>query len=719
MRRTLEFQASNKSHRESLLSAPRSFCSRRMTSRVVSLVILLVSLLPNVASGKDALRINVSTPNNGRVRSHAGLPIQIEVDWKDERLLEGYVEITFRYSSSNGMYPSETFYTYRTPELALSFGKRNLSALLPTARVRKSNGLLTYSLKFVAPDRTIDFGNANTLIAPSLAKPRLLIGVVLGDTLVPEERTHFVEVLKFDSVLRIPTKSNDIPLIAGTVNPPKGRLDHSLSELMTQTQRIDVRDLEKSAERLCVYDLLIIADGAFARVSEKQLDALSTWIEAGGCALIEVTGNGYSRGHLEFFNGLSSTDGSAEASFLRTERGGIEMLLDGRSDPVWNNVAAGFSSGLGRVVVANQPLNDVFNSAKGSQRFVASVGEYLWNRRQVALLQRVDESNGFVNLTTLSSALTPANVQSVPASRVIVMLVIFLLAISVGDYFLLGLIGKRMWTWVLFPLISLGFTGYTVYMARHYVGSSDFTSAITIIDTSPDNRILRTNRIEMLFTAAERTSEMPLRNSTFARLSGELMPPMPSKLSEVNNWGTGRNPTVQSSPVVHAPPVCIGSVPGSYKIERQMRKWTPQISRYMTLGAKTENPVPEFSWGVEDWSSWQFESWSDKLLEEFPAAQVAVIAPGNSTVPKVGGAMIDELAKKRWASVWSVVGHVSVNKKQFVHHFSSRIAPHGGCYLNDIPTIDSTNTSGQFAVVVIIPRGEEFNVFRVTHFGSY
>ena len=160
--------------------------------------VLLVCLPTCIIAGDD-LRIRISTPNNGRIRSHATLPIEVDIKWNNDRLLEGYVEIRFR-EASKSVTEQQTFYTYRTPDLALSFGEKKLGALLPTAALKQEpGGILTFDVKFVGTDETIDLGSS-TLITPTIHEQRLLIGVVLSDPTIPEERTPFVAPLHFKTV---------------------------------------------------------------------------------------------------------------------------------------------------------------------------------------------------------------------------------------------------------------------------------------------------------------------------------------------------------------------------------------------------------------------------------------------------------------------------------------------------------------------------------------
>ena len=175
--------------------------------------------------------------------------------------------------------------------------------------------------------------------------------------------------------------------------------------------------------------------------------------------------------------------------------------------------------------------------------------------------------------------------------------------------------------------------------------------------------------------------------------------------------------------VTNDPPLCIGQLPAVYSVERRMRKWTPQISRYTTLGSKTETEFPEFSWNVVNWKtldeSETFDAWKTSVFAKHPDAQVGLIRANKNVIPQQQDATNKRGLTQRWQSVWAFVSRVSANDNLRMHSVASRISPTGAVFLNDLATIDLTNPSGEFAAVVIIRRGEEFFVFRHTHFGPY
>src|SRR5690606_23173117 len=95
--------------------------------------------------------------------------------------------------------------------------------------------------------------------------------------------------------------------------------------------------------------------------------------------------------------------------------------------------------------------------------------------------------------------LLPESIQGLPLATVSGVLILFLLAIAPGDYYLLGKLGRRRWTWILFPSLSLLFTASTMWLARQHLGRSTFDHAITVVDLGRDGVPVKTSRFEMLY----------------------------------------------------------------------------------------------------------------------------------------------------------------------------------------------------------------------------
>ena len=86
--------------------------------------------------------------------------------------------------------------------------------------------------------------------------------------------------------------------------------------LITVQVRVEADELPRTANELCVYDLLILTADGLAQASEKSLAAVSQWVLAGGSLLIEADGQ-LERQHLEFLQRVAPLgDGNAPLFLL-------------------------------------------------------------------------------------------------------------------------------------------------------------------------------------------------------------------------------------------------------------------------------------------------------------------------------------------------------------------------------------------------------------------
>ena len=320
----------------------------------------------------------------------------------------------------------------------------------------------------------------------------------------------------------------------------------------------------------------------------------------------------------------------------------------------------------------------------------------------------------------------PSSVKTVPVSSVVTMLICFLLAISVGDYLLLGWLNRRILTWVLFPLVSIGFTVHTISLARSHVGATDFTTALTVVDTNVAGRPLRSSRFEMIFTAAERQSQTKVKNSIFSPLGKSLWPQVNDEYDlaaqvRPRGYRYSGGTTPQDSPsqstgfmeFVTDPPLCTGVPPGAFTIERNMRKWTPQIGRFTRIGAAAAQDLPEFDWNLPDTgpprTTEEFVTWAEQMESKFPGIEVRQFGAVTAIWPEP----TDESSEAtRSGAVWSFVKELHDNRKHNAFCFVSQLAPTGGAWLEDLPNLDTTAAAASTSLVAVVPADEDFFVFR-------
>ena len=159
------------------------------------------------------------------------------------------------------------------------------------------------------------------------------------------------------------------------------------------------------------------------------------------------------------------------------------------------------------------------------------------------------------------SELLPRDARLIPLPVLGAMLGAFLLLIGPGEWFGLGAIRRRRWTWITFPISTAIFTAATLRAAEHYLGTTDRRAAVTIVDVGKGGRALREHRVEMIFAAREREAVSELRHSL-------VVPVL------VGSEGT-MNPAMRAT--------YEGQVPARASLRQTVRQWVPQFNRHFAF----------------------------------------------------------------------------------------------------------------------------------------
>ena len=78
----------------------------------------------------------------------------------------------------------------------------------------------------------------------------------------------------------------------------------------------------------------------------------------------------------------------------------------------------------------------------------------------------------------------------IPLPVVAAILGAFVLLVGPGEWFVLGWLRRRRWTWFTFPLLATAFALIAVRAAEHYLGREDKRAALIVTDVGEEGRIL-------------------------------------------------------------------------------------------------------------------------------------------------------------------------------------------------------------------------------------
>ena len=320
------------------------------------------------------------------------------------------------------------------------------------------------------------------------------------------------------------------------------------------------------------FDLVLLDGDGFALLREKQLAALTRWIEAGG-SLCVLPGRGLKDEHLRFLNAFVT--GKNPAPFQITDTGEFVSI----SEPRFRRV------GLGHVIVSSRPAAEALVGDDWQR-----VAAFLWKIRGAsspdffsgsawslpmelrASTSATDAMNA--SLERYLQTLLPRNTHLISPRLLALILTGFLIVVGPLDWFALGFLRRRRWTWIIFPLASAGFTALVIDAAGRALGHEDHRSALIITDVGPGGRVLRETRFGLFFTARNLESQTEIRNAFV----------VPTTLG-------ARDSSRRMSAGNPEPALFSGQMPVRFTLHQQLRQWTPQFNRVTSLEATEGGPT--------------------------------------------------------------------------------------------------------------------------------
>jgi hypothetical protein len=534
---------------------------------------LLAALSLQTAQGQgivDRRFLLAVQPKYGVARGHAPLALSVALNWSSPQLVEGRLELDW--------YVEQTHLgRYVIADLALSDSTLTFEVLLPPVMLPFDEAMFSVQGKFITEAGTVyDLDVHDVALQPDWR--RILLVAVCSP---PGPPAQGLVGPSGEPATASPSSS----LARGFRLEPFFESRFTRRELLVDDTHIDPSDVPTEPLQLTAFDLFVIPGESLAKLRPRQLDALLVWVRAGGSLCVFVD-SALPQTHGDWLNEVTGRD-PTEPAFLRAPDG---VLLPAEDR------FAGLSQhhlDLGRAVtvLGNPALPE--DQWKQAVLFLWKVREDRRRLAQQGRLWKLESramDNNFVMPATLeperiwqqsdlTKMLLPDSVRGLPLSTVGLLLAVFLLVISPGDYYLLGWLKRRRWTWILFPCLSLLFTGYTMWLARQHLGQTSYEHAITVVDLGEDDRPVRTSRFEMLYTASNRLATSDLQQ--------QLMVPLdPHTDRLVRRMLEPRAPREYEQPWTLS-----GRVPQNYSVRRDIQQWSPRTARLTTFG-NSEVPLP-------------------------------------------------------------------------------------------------------------------------------
>lgn len=646
-------------------------------------------------------------------RSHAPIAAEVDLQWNGPGLLEGWLEL-------EGQSVNKTVFRYRSEDLAIPTGGRRFGIMLPPVQLSDRTPLLRLQARFLTEEGPIEL-DEQVLRVPLNNKRECIAAICLATgQAVSDDRQQLAQSLQLERF-----------------NPG----DESQNQLVTSSRFVAADDLPSDPLSYFSYDLLVLSADAFAELRGNQLEALLAWLKAGGSlCLMPIGDHRLTAAHVNFLNEVAAAtpgsppafilgdDGHLKSSERNQEAGpsrrlamhrtglGRAVLLDRvpdtkpeSDDPPWREAVLF----LWKVRCAQVPAilkSGVWNSVVRTPKEQWSPGggyNYDLLEESVFAPKRL---NGWDNLAWL---LLPESTSGVPMIAVIAILVTFLLAIAPGDYLLLGYLRRRKYTWLLFPALSILFTLFTVQLAQRYMGTADQRKALVIIDVAEGNRIARTTRYELLFTAAQKEVDIPLKRTVFTPLDDRgLQLPDVFEQDRITEQERGRFGEPEGPrTIVAEPPLFAGVLPYAYSAVYEMQQWTPRLNRQTTIGGGTIDLAFDFdAVAATDWDDEGSRRALTKAIKKAVPDCKATICQGGQ-----GHALAGAPSSERNAELFDLVERASARGPKGMLALVSQTSPVGGRYFEDLAVLDMSDVR-QSLLLVLKETENEVIVYRRVYF---
>ncbi len=296
----------------------------------------------------------------------------------------------------------------------------------------------------------------------------------------------------------------------------------------------------------------------------------------------------------------------------------------------------------------------------------------------------------------LTRLLWPSQVTIIPFSVILLIFLVFIIMVGPGDWYLLGLLKARRFTWVLFPVVAIACTWFTVALSRHYLGGEDQRQRLEIVDLGPGDRVLRHDRVELVFTGANRTVVSEPKDATWAML--EARDPNANAYRQMAD--PGRTASV-GIPAFH------GAIGGGLTVAQEIGQWTPALRRELSFA---DCALP---WTLDldqVTSRAAAKIWADAVAGRIGGDVVIARFTGERKIPlrgtftSLGGNSYDE-RQADWLS--AICSHPILGWSTLC----SQSSPAGGATTDDLAILDPSDPA-QFLIVVAQRRGDTVWVTR-------
>jgi hypothetical protein len=710
-----------------------------------------------------------------RCRSGAPIPVVWEIEWNEQTIAQGNLD----YEIEDG---NELLARFRMSDVILSPGKNVFNSMLPAMTVFGRSAPVTLHVRFVSGKRTYEL-EEQSLRVPNRFTQWFNVAVVSGATGKPSQADlRILDAIRWERLLtttdpsdRSTTVSLDVQAAQLPAEPltfcnfdAVVLMPAALSEIRGD-QADALKKWVTAGGSVCV----IAGGGLTARHSGLINELLS---ESTGREAFLVNSHGYLAPGEEFTGEIvSARKGLGRVVLLRQALfqklqpdakewiAAAEFLMKARWD-LHKHPSVGSRTASARLQPGRGPRRPSAGSRKtqtvpnrgqskprrppaGPSANRAAAGPVFTpgpitlapgmppvaGRRVLPPSWRLPYDPSFIlrkdltppplaSLSGLFQLLMPRDVQMVPLSLIGAVLAAYVLVIGPVDYFVLGLLRMRRFTWILFPVVTIGFAVFTLWLSRWYLGTNDSRQAIEINDVVKGGTIARRSRIELLFLSRARELGTDVQNGAYAQVGlGVATGPRMLGLSGPGEVG-------HTDRTFYA-----GRIPSRYVVGQSVPQWTPIVNRFFWIDpkpAKSEqppnaDPIARFNWDDPGDLTTQAgrEALAARIRQAFGEDACAVVFRGDRTIPVVKA--LQSLRRRRpgrdvftdQVGIGEIVHELSCRPPQNLFALTSQIAPNGSPELEDLTVLDGSDP-GQSLLVIGVESGPDLLIYRRLYAGG-
>jgi hypothetical protein len=747
---------------------------------------VLAAALPNARAAEPAAA--AQTPLTGllslrylRCRSGAPIPVVWKLEWSEQAIAEGDLD----YEIEDG---NQSLGRFRLPDLVLAPGGNVFNAMLPPLVVFSSSTPITIRARFHSGTRTFELAE-QSLRVPSRFAQWFNLGIVSGTNGRPSrDESRLFESITLERFLPptdVRNKSTTVALELQTSELPNEPLTLCNFDVVVllPAALVELRDDQAAALRKWVTaggSLCVIAGVGLSPRHAALVNELLA--EATGHEAFTVD----ARGHLTPGEGpdgtiLSARKGLGRVVILRqalmetlppdSEKWlfAAGFLMKERRDQPTNVVPLG-DAGLsvappdqwdgqlpgpatqatGRGNTSNpsssaprskskvQSPQPAFQRPQSANPFAPgaapSVPGGQWRVRSTRPLYDPSYLIGselspppLGTLDGFFQILMPRDVQVVPLGMIAAILAAYVVTIGPVDYFVLGLLRMRRLTWILFPVVTITFAGFTLWLSRWYLGTNDSRRAIEVCDMVQGGAVARQTRIELLFLSRQRAVDTEVQNGVFSQIGLGLMPDPRRPGLQVASDGGRINQSF------------VGRFPSRYMVDQAIPQWTPVANRLFWIdpppvkvagSQRTDqtaaNPQANFNWDDpgDPTSDSGRQALAARIARAFGNTACAVVYRGQSeplyVLNSFGSLRSWQPHLERFAPIYGVeqiVHDISAPSPEKLFSLASQVSPNGSPGLEDLALLDQSDPR-QSLLVIAVESDSKLTLYRRLYVGA-